>query len=823
VPIIESWQKVKQAFSPAKLLVTLSLVFLIVLLFVGTKTLTGLSVKIRAQPLVFDVDPLIKSSKIYFGEPLCSKETTCFVKPEYDDSTWLDNRLGKTDFRLLSGFNKNGGQVIYRFAFTIPEELVVSKQPITFSVEAITLTNYRYFLNGTELFESGGESNISKAGAFSIPRSYLDATRNVQITILGRYIDTDRGIFQRLNNIIGDAESMGQGYIDFERASNTHSLVFFCIKLGIFAVFALLYLFSETQVFLKYFLGFAFFVGVDSILITDLLPKIFIFPLRASLLFNCQLLGFIFLWFLVETLVEEKNKYQRMILGLMFVTLNILLYLYISASGFIKLDQIFKIHIFFQAEILAVTVLVFVIKYLRGKNKIVADTPILHVTIIFIVYFIAFLIDNYVLNYIGYNHRHALDVVFFLAISYITFREFTANKIKLNIQQNLIKSQADDVAIGKSATRVAHDLRKPFSNFRIAVQALDSANFDKQLLAKMNSQILNSIEFAEDLIEEVLNIKRKSIVKLSAIMLTDLAKDIELLLAPALKSKNISFDFKLSFGGSIVGDKVKLISVLQNLINNAEEALCEIPNKKIWLYFSTFQNTLGQEKIKIIVGNNGPQIPAHIIKKLFKSNISHGKTNGTGIGLTSIKEILDHHHGDISVRNLPFNKGVEFEITIDFNSTTSIGNAGEKPQIDACLSLKEKQVPISQPSAKLTKVKKIAIVDDDELIHMTWRLIWPRQDIYTFTSPEYFLDVVQTDPSFLDTVDLVVTDLFFDKQSKLTGLDFAKNLTKLGFNKIILSSGSDKNTLALEDRYLFIDVLLKEILTKEEIYKRYVQ
>jgi signal transduction histidine kinase len=64
----------------------------------------------------------------------------------------------------------------------------------------------------------------------------------------------------------------------------------------------------------------------------------------------------------------------------------------------------------------------------------------------------------------------------------------------------------------------------------------------------------------------------------------------------------------------------------------------------------------------IRVADTGPGIPAEIEGRIFQSFVTAGKSNGTGLGLTIVKKIVDEHGGTIEVQSSP--KGAQFTIRL---------------------------------------------------------------------------------------------------------------------------------------------------------------
>jgi len=105
----------------------------------------------------------------------------------------------------------------------------------------------------------------------------------------------------------------------------------------------------------------------------------------------------------------------------------------------------------------------------------------------------------------------------------------------------------------------------------------------------------------------------------------------------------------------LVADYAQVEQVMINLIKNAIEALSNKKNGTIQLKASvTDDGTIIQ------VEDNGPGISSDIIEDIFVPFFTT-KENGSGIGLSLSKQIMQNHDGTISV-NSASNKGSEFTL-----------------------------------------------------------------------------------------------------------------------------------------------------------------
>jgi signal transduction histidine kinase len=96
---------------------------------------------------------------------------------------------------------------------------------------------------------------------------------------------------------------------------------------------------------------------------------------------------------------------------------------------------------------------------------------------------------------------------------------------------------------------------------------------------------------------------------------------------------------------SISGDRKKLKKVFINLLQNAREYLQRVEGERTIRISSSLEN----EMVLIRVINNGPPIPRELQSKLFDPFFSYDKDQGTGLGLTICRKIIEEHNGSIEV------------------------------------------------------------------------------------------------------------------------------------------------------------------------------
>ena len=121
-------------------------------------------------------------------------------------------------------------------------------------------------------------------------------------------------------------------------------------------------------------------------------------------------------------------------------------------------------------------------------------------------------------------------------------------------------------------------------------------------------------------------------------------EQIQLLLKEEMESRHIHFELKKDpKANELSGDKKLLTQVIINILNNAMDALEEIPeNRKIRVSVAISK----QNNTIIHIANNGPAISEETIEKIFIPFFTT-KEQGSGIGLSLSRQILRLHRGYI--------------------------------------------------------------------------------------------------------------------------------------------------------------------------------
>ena len=249
------------------------------------------------------------------------------------------------------------------------------------------------------------------------------------------------------------------------------------------------------------------------------------------------------------------------------------------------------------------------------------------------------------------QHSPALAFALLQQISH-RLREFNQLHVREVVEAERL------AVIGNFARGIIHDLKNPLSIINLTSEMLANPGLNTATRAQLPARIQRQVVRINDLVTDILaftenrkraNSKpddlRKFILELVAELKSELAeKNIQLTLENEPPAGLVPFDAR------------QLGRVFYNLIHNALDFLDGGGN--IFLRFKT-----GPGEILVEIEDTGPGIAPEIADKLFQPFATHGKSHGTGLGLTICKKIIEDHGGKIAARNEP-GHGAIFSFTL---------------------------------------------------------------------------------------------------------------------------------------------------------------
>ena len=212
-------------------------------------------------------------------------------------------------------------------------------------------------------------------------------------------------------------------------------------------------------------------------------------------------------------------------------------------------------------------------------------------------------------------------------------------------------------AIESFAADVAHELKNPLTSLRSAVETWPLAKSDESR-SRLLEVIKHDVNRLDRLISDISDAsrldaelarndeKRFDVAKLISAIVT---------IANGIRSgETIKTEFKVSDHSlglqayEMIGHDSRISQVINNLIDNAKSF--SNPNATVRLALSRTD-----DKIQIIVDDDGPGIPVHALERIFErfytDRPDQGFGQNSGLGLSISRQIIAAHNGAIWAEN----------------------------------------------------------------------------------------------------------------------------------------------------------------------------
>jgi len=231
----------------------------------------------------------------------------------------------------------------------------------------------------------------------------------------------------------------------------------------------------------------------------------------------------------------------------------------------------------------------------------------------------------------------------------------------LREKDKILAQQSKLAAMGEMMDAVAHQWKQPLNIINMKTDMLrydyEDGNVDQKYCDRLCDKVISQTKHMKNTLDEFRTFlrpdKEKEMFSLSSIIDNVVLLVNDELLKYAIEiEKNIQDDLKIE------GIKNEFKHLILNLISNSKDAFNENNIKNRVIKFNIFDEN---KKIVLEVIDNAGGIPQKSIDKIFDANFTlKPKGKGTGIGLYMSKQIVQKHHGEISVSNT--SDGAKFRI-----------------------------------------------------------------------------------------------------------------------------------------------------------------
>jgi two-component system, sporulation sensor kinase E len=208
---------------------------------------------------------------------------------------------------------------------------------------------------------------------------------------------------------------------------------------------------------------------------------------------------------------------------------------------------------------------------------------------------------------------------------------------------------------------IAHEIRNPLTNITLVVQMLQAENQhnlpDSNRLSALTEVISRNSGRIDQLLKDLLNRSLGSEANFVTVELEELITAALEIASDRILLKTITIEKRIEQNCFIKADVEQIKIALINIIINAVEAM---ESQTGILHVAGYRD---KNKIILSIEDNGCGISKDQLGKIFELNYTM-KSSGLGIGLASVKTILNRHNAQFEISS-ELNKGTTFSIAFD--------------------------------------------------------------------------------------------------------------------------------------------------------------
>lgn len=211
---------------------------------------------------------------------------------------------------------------------------------------------------------------------------------------------------------------------------------------------------------------------------------------------------------------------------------------------------------------------------------------------------------------------------------------------------------------------ISHDLKSPLitiSSF-LGLLERDIAKGDSAAVGRDMARIQNAVTSMGALLEDLLELARlgRLVNDPEPVDLDDLVAEALDLVSGSIAEAGVVIDVQAPLP-IIQGDRLRLLEVLQNLIENAVKFMADQPQPKIEIGVEDRDGTPA-----LFVRDNGLGIDPAYHEQIFGlfQRLNDHEIEGTGVGLALVKRIVELHHQRIWVESAGKGHGSTFYFTL---------------------------------------------------------------------------------------------------------------------------------------------------------------
>ncbi len=230
---------------------------------------------------------------------------------------------------------------------------------------------------------------------------------------------------------------------------------------------------------------------------------------------------------------------------------------------------------------------------------------------------------------------------------------------RISVMEHQLRA-ADRLAIvGELTASLAHEVRNPLASIRGAVEIIRDEAPSELKESEFFSILINETERLNRVVENYLDFARKKSKKAGLFDFKEELKNILVMLGAQARKTQVVFKSALPESSChISGDSNQFWQVVINVLLNAIQAMPQ--GGEVLLKTEIINNN--RPKIRLSIKDHGTGMDKREINNIFRAFYTT-KSNGSGLGLSIVKRIIDENNWHIDVRS-KLGEGTEFILEI---------------------------------------------------------------------------------------------------------------------------------------------------------------
>ena len=218
-------------------------------------------------------------------------------------------------------------------------------------------------------------------------------------------------------------------------------------------------------------------------------------------------------------------------------------------------------------------------------------------------------------------------------------------------------------ALGEMAATIAHEVKNPLASIEVMAGLLRRQLQDRSDLQAMLGDIINEVKMANAIVVEVLEFVRPLRLQVDTTSIARVVDEAIPLAENKLARRGTAIEVDVPEDlPPIVGDHHQLCQVVTNLVINALEALGGTGVIRLTAGERPGHDPAQPRMVPLAISDTGPGMPAGITECIFNPFFTT-KHQGSGLGLSIVRKIVDAHDGRIDVVSSP-GAGTTFTLTL---------------------------------------------------------------------------------------------------------------------------------------------------------------